>query len=144
MGSWVKVTLGWGWLSYFMLKCQDFKCSLYGLSVRDALAKTESKSKSKTRFYVWKRENAFFCCTGEVTRPCQGLLWGATWPPLLMTQPCQFCSTPKPRFFVFHVLLSMSMDSKHLTLFNQCIIKLLRVSLLDSALVYNWFSFMLG
>jgi len=48
-----------------MLKCQVFKCSLYGLIVRDALAKTELK----TRFHARKRENAF-CCTGEVTRPC--------------------------------------------------------------------------
>jgi len=37
-----------------MLKCQVFKCGLYGLSVRSALAKTELKSDSKTRFM---REN---------------------------------------------------------------------------------------
>jgi len=44
-----------------MLKCLVFKSGLYGLSVRNALA--------KTRFYARKRKNAF-CCTGEVTRPC--------------------------------------------------------------------------
>jgi len=52
-----------------MLKYQVFKCSLYGLSVRDALAKTEPETDLKTRFYARKRKNTF-CCTGEVTRPC--------------------------------------------------------------------------
>ena len=49
-----------------MLKCQVFKCGLYGLSVRNALAKTELKSDSKTRFYARKRKNAF-CCTDDTT-----------------------------------------------------------------------------
>jgi len=53
-----KMILGWGWLSYFNVEMSIFKCSLYGLSVRNALAKTELKSDSKTRFYVWKRKNA--------------------------------------------------------------------------------------
>jgi len=46
-------------------------------------------------------------------------------------------------FSCFCVLLSMPMDSKHLTLFNQFIIKLLRVSYLDSNLVlfWKWFGF---
>jgi len=56
-----------------MLKCQVFKSGLYGLSVRNALAKSELESDLKRRFYARKRKNAF-CCTGEVTRPCQGLL----------------------------------------------------------------------
>ena len=58
---------------FLMLKCQVFKSGLYGLSVRNALTKMELKSDLKTRFYARKRKNAF-CCTGEVTRPCQGLL----------------------------------------------------------------------
>jgi len=98
---------GMNWLGCFELKCQVFKFSLYGLSVRDALAKTELKTNLKTRFYARKRKNAFLLhwwgdttvCLGDtnvsgssvrVTRPC-----------VLMTRPCQFSRTPKPRFFVF-------------------------------------------
>jgi len=52
-----------------MLKYQVFTCSLYGISVRDALAKTKSKSDLKTRFYERKRINGFYF-TGEMTWPC--------------------------------------------------------------------------
>ena len=53
-----------------MLKCQVFKCGLYGLSVRNALAKTELKSDSKTRFYARKRKNAFLLYWWNDTTVC--------------------------------------------------------------------------
>jgi len=53
-----------------MLKCPVFKCGLYCLSVRDALAKTESKTDLKTRFYARKSENAFLLYKWGDTTVC--------------------------------------------------------------------------
>ena len=61
---------GMNWLGCFELKCQVFKFSLYGLSVRDALAKTELKTNLKTRFYARKRKNAFLLYWWSDTTVC--------------------------------------------------------------------------
>jgi len=111
-----------------MLKWQVFKSGLYGLSVRNALAKTELKSDLKTRFYARKRKNAFLL-----------YWWGDT---AVLGSPVRDETTACPDdatvsvlqnletsfFSCVCVLLSMPMNSKYLTLFNQSIIKLLRVS----------------
>jgi hypothetical protein len=53
-----------------MLQCQVFKCGLYGLSVRNALAKTELKSDSKTRFYAQKHKNCILLYWWNDTTVC--------------------------------------------------------------------------
>jgi len=129
--------LGWGWLSWFNVEMSIFKCSLYGLSVRNALAKTELKLGSKTRFYVWKRKNAILLywwgdmivCLDDATVSWSPVRVDVTVSWSLVRVDATVCpddatvsvlQNPKLNFSCFYELLSMSMDFKHITLFNQC------------------------
>jgi len=59
-------------IKLFDVEMSSFKCSFYGLSGRDALAKTESKSDSKTRFYARKCKNALLMYWWGDTAVCLG------------------------------------------------------------------------